>query len=147
MRRPRQTDPFLYCQPDKKFVEELKKPVHSEKPLYFNTRKKEDKEVDVNGLYLDIAEEFQDDLLETAYADFNTFAKVYELAGNQYPIKVRKGTTSVFEEYQIVTEEDGTVLLAGDTEGIRRGLIYIEDEMRRREGAFLPKGRITRTPW
>lgn len=147
MRRPRQTDPFLYCQPDKAFVEELKKPVHSERPPYFDTREKESGEVRTKGLFLDITQEFQDELLETAYADFDTFAKVYEIAGDQYPIKVRKGITSVFEEYQIMTEEDGTVLLANDTEGIRRGLIYIEDELRRREGAFLPKGRITRTPW
>lgn len=147
MRRKRPTDPFLYCQPEKEFVEELKKPVHAERPAYFHTRSAQEGEVCAEGLYLDIAADFQDELLETAYADFNTFAKVYKVAGRCYPIRVRRKTTSVFEEYELVIDETGTVLFANDTEGIRRGLIYIEDEMRRREGAFLPKGSITRTPW
>ena len=36
IRKTIEKDPFLYCQPEKLFVEELKKPVHSVKPAYFN---------------------------------------------------------------------------------------------------------------
>ena len=38
MKRPLCEDPFTYNQPEKLFIEELKKPVHSEKPLYFGKR-------------------------------------------------------------------------------------------------------------
>ena len=38
-------------------------------------------------------------------------------------------------------------ILAEDTEGIRRALIFIEDEMQRREGAFLPLGITERHPF
>jgi len=144
MIRQKKTDPFLYCQPEKKFVEELKKPVHAEKPPYFNKRAAEKDEVLTEGLCLKI--EFEDALLETAYADFRVFAEVYGIEGERYPIIVRKEKTSVYEEYRIVTDKEQTVLSAGDTEGIRRGLVYLEDEMRRREGAFLPKGETVRTP-
>ena len=41
IRKTIEKDPFLYCQPEKLFVEELKKPVHEVKPAYFNVRKKE----------------------------------------------------------------------------------------------------------
>jgi len=144
MIRKKTIDPFLYCQPEKTFIEELRTPVHTEKPSYFGKRPTEEGEVLASGLYLDI--EFEDVLLETAYADFRTFMKVYEISGNRYPLIVRKSKTSVYEEYQIETDDEKTILLAEDTEGIRRGLVYLEDEMRRREGPFWPKGKRTRTP-
>ena len=144
MIREKTTDPFLHCQPEKTFIEELKTPVHSEKPPYFGIRTAEENEVMVSGMYL--CDSFEDVLLETAYADFKTFMEVFEIGGNRYPIIVRKGETSVFEEYKIITSDEKTILLAADTEGIRRGLVYLEDEMRRREGPFLPKGEFTRTP-
>lgn len=43
--------------------------------------------------------EFEDELLETCYADFNNFCKVYEIAGDKYPIITSKGIMSVYEEY------------------------------------------------
>ncbi len=144
MLREKPIDPFLYCQPEKTFVEELKKPVHSLKHPYFGPRSIEEGEVDVSGMYL--MPEFEDELLETAYADFNVFLTVYKMGGTHYPVITRRGETSVFEEYKIMTDEEKTILIAADTEGIRRGLVYLEDEMRRLEGPFLKKGETTRTP-
>ncbi|MBQ8309187.1 MAG: hypothetical protein IJX96_05065, partial [Clostridia bacterium] len=145
MKRQIKVDPFLKRQPQKLFVEELKKPVHTEKPKGFNTRAVEKGEVNVSGVYLVV--EYKDELLETAYADFNNFLNVYEIAGDKYPVITRRGATAKFESYKIVTNKEKTVLIANDTEGIRRGLVYIEDEMRRREGAFLKEGETERTPW
>ncbi len=144
MKRPICTDPFTYNQPEKVFVEELKKPVHTEKPSYFGKRGAEEGEVALNGIY--VIAEFVDENLVTAYNDFQVFLNVYEIAGKHYPIITQKGETSVFEEYKIITDSEKTILISNDTEGIRRGLIYIEDEMRRREGAFLPIGETVRTP-
>ncbi|MBQ9922679.1 MAG: hypothetical protein IJO52_10860 [Clostridia bacterium] len=145
MKRKILKDPFLERQPEKLFVEELKKPVHSEKPSYFNKRKAKESEICVNGLYL--VPEFKDELLETCYADFENFIRVYEIGGDKYPVITKKGITSVFEEYRITVDADKTVITAQDTEGIRRGIIYLEDEMMRREGAFLSLGEINRKPW
>ena len=145
MKRQIKVDPFLKRQPQKLFVEELKKPVHSEKPQGFNTRAVEKGEVNVSGVYLVV--EYKDELLETAYADFNNFLNVYEIAGDKYPVITRRGATAKFESYKIVTDKEKTVLIANDTEGIRRGLVYIEDEMRRRGGAFLKEGKTERMPW
>ena len=145
MKRQIKTDPFLTLQPQKLFVAELKNPVHAEKPSYFHTRTVEKGEVDVYGMYL--VEEYVDELLETIYADFNNFLKVYKIGGNRYPVITRKGETEKFESYQIITDGEKTILIANDTEGIRRGLVYLEDEMRRREGAFLKAGKTERSPW
>jgi len=38
------------------------------------------------------------------------------------------------------------VIAAADTEGIRRGIFRLEDELKAREGAFLEKGMVKRTP-
>lgn len=145
MKRRITTDPFLNRQPEKLFIEELKKPVHTEKPSNFDKRNVKEGEVCAKGIYL--VKEYDDELLETCYNDFENFCRVYEIAGDRYPIITQKGITSVYEEYKIVTDENKTVVIADDTEGIRRGIIYIEDEMRRREGAFLPVGETVRTPW
>ncbi|MBQ7036812.1 MAG: hypothetical protein IJN74_04900 [Clostridia bacterium] len=144
MLREKPVDPFLYRQPEKTFIEELKTPVHSLVPFSFGKRPKEEGEVNVSGMYL--VPEFADDLLDTAYMDFSVFLKVYKMDGERYPVYCRRGETSVFEEYKIITEEDKTLLIAADTEGIRRGLVFLEDEMRRAEGPYLKKGETTRTP-
>jgi hypothetical protein len=49
-------------------------------------------------------------------------------------IKTAYSETECFEAYRIVVDKDGCTVLAADTEGIRRGLVFLEDEMLRREG-------------
>ena len=100
----------------------------------------------MKGCYLQI--EFPDDtgVLETAYKDFKCFLKVCEMEGEVYPIYIQKGCTPCFEAYSIEVEKHKCVITATDTEGIRRALVFFEDECLRREGAFLPLGRICRKP-
>ena len=50
------------------------------------------------------------------------------------------------ESYRIVTNVLGCTVTAKDTEGIRRALVYIEEEMTKNEGPILPLSDITRTP-
>ena len=95
MKRTIKIDEFFSRQPDLSFVEYLKSPVHVEKPKEFGIREMSKREVDVRGIYLDIAFPDDEKLLETAYDDFNKFLKVYSLGGNRYPVKIRKGETSL----------------------------------------------------
>lgn len=86
-------------------------------------------------------------LLDTAYADFGYFLKTVGLPeDNCYPIITHHCHTTVREEFTVRVTADRCEVGANDTEGIRRGLIWIEDEMRRRGGPFLPLGELTRTP-
>ena len=140
-------DPFFYKQPSLAFVDELCKPVHTSKPEWFGRKKLEKGEVFVKEAY--IVNEFPDEegLLETAVDDFTIFLQVYELNGKKYPIKLVQKPTECFEAYHICVTEDCCTVEAEDTEGIRRALIYIEDEMKRREGAILSLGEIRRKPF
>ncbi len=139
-------DEFFCKQPSPEFVEELKKPIHSEKPPFFGNRFAEPEEIDLRGMYLDIS--FPDDggLLKTAYADFETFLNVYKIKGDKCRIHIQKAETSCFEEYTVSVSKEEVSIKSGDTEGVRRALVYLEDILTESEGAFLKPGTVTRKP-
>ena len=139
-------DPFFYQQPPLLFVDELRKPLHMKKPEWFGRTALKAGEVSATGAF--VINEFPDgeNLLETALHDFQVFLNVHEIAGTQFPVKLIKGKTECFEAYHIQVNSDACILEAEDTEGIRRALVYLEDEMLRREGAILPMGQVTRKP-
>ena len=139
-------DPFFSDQPPLDFVNELKKPFYEKKPEAFGKREKRSGEIDCAGVYLDMQFPDPEGLLETAIFDFNRFAKLCEIDGDRYRISLIKGDTPKFEAHKIIPEENGCTVIANDTEGIRRAIIYIEDEFMRREGAFLPTEPIYREP-
>ncbi len=139
-------DDFFYKQPPKDFVEQLKMPLHMSKPQGFGARKALPDEIDMTGMFLNISFKDKDGLLETAFADFNRFLDVYEIGGNRFEVSVEFGITSVFEEYRIIISENGAKLVAADTEGIRRALVYLEDLIIESEGAYLKALDITRKP-
>ena len=139
-------DEFFDKQPHPHFIEDLKKPVHETKSVNFGKKCAEPGEADMYGMYLDISFPDDENLLETAYKDFETFLNVYEIGGNNFRISIRKNKTSCFEEYTLTVNPDGCVIEADDTEGIRRGLVYLEDLIKKAEGAFLPCGKTTRRP-
>ncbi len=139
-------DPYFYDQPPLGFVEELKTPVHMKKPSWFGERTPKEGEVKVSGMYLVQAFPDPEGLLETAIEDFTRFLVIHKMVGEQYPVRLEKKPTECFEAYRIRVSEEECVIEAEDTEGIRRGIIYLEDEMLRREGPVLALGEISRKP-
>lgn len=139
-------DMFFAEQPETTFVEELKKPVHSCKPVLFGTRKKEANEIDLDGLYLDISFEDEKEVLKTAFNDFNNFLSVYEINGSRTPVRVAYSETSCFEEYNVEVSESGITITAADTEGIRRALVYTEDLITESEAPYLKPQKATMRP-
>lgn len=139
-------DYFFDKQPPMLFIDDLKKEYHSEKPVPFGPRAKADNEIEVIGLYLSKEFEDKEGLLETVYEDFEKFIAICEIKGDKIPVRTVYKETSTFEEYEIEVNENEIIVYAADTEGIRRGLIYIEDELVRNEGPYLVCGKITKTP-
>ncbi len=135
--KKRSTAEALANQPSPDFIEELKKTVHETKPENFGKRKADKGEINLSGMYLDINIPDSEGVLETAYADFNTFLRVYEIEGERYPVKIEKRETSCFEEHTLVVLEDKCVIFAQDSEGIRRALVMLEDMLIKSEAPFL----------
>lgn len=146
MKRTVKLDPFFSDQPEISFLGDLTSPVHKKKPSFFGARSMDADEINATGLY--IAEHFPDDegLLDVIYDDFSRFLTLYEIAGDRFPLRVVKEETPCFEAYSIEVDESGIVVTSNDTEGVRRALVFLEDEMTRREGPYLPSGKIERKP-
>lgn len=139
-------DEFYYKQPPLDFVNELKTPYYKEKNPGFG-RNAEKGEVSVNGVYLDKRFEDKEGLLETVYSEFERFSKLYGIGGSNYPIIIEKGITECFEAYEIRICDEKCTVIAADTEGVRRALFYIMDEIVSREGAVLPRASVKRRPY
>jgi hypothetical protein len=85
-------------------------------------------------------------LLETAYQDLETFLQAgdIELQG-EFNITTEAADIGGNEAFRIVVTPTECRIQAANLEGIRRGIFYIEDEMCRARGAFLPLGTIERS--
>ncbi len=137
-------DPFKDKQPPLRFADALAEPVHKCAPAGWNTRKPDAGEVAVCGKT--VLADFPDEkgLLDTAYADLRRFFDVYKMQDGDFVFKTAQVIGMAQESYKITVSENQCLLEAGDTEGIRRAIYYIEDEMKRREGNILPHGTIER---
>jgi len=132
-----------------KFVTELRTaPVHE--PLFYRKRQPSAPEAFFPaGFSLEIQFPDPRGVLETAYADFASFMRIVcpEAEGLPAPLYIRRASNYEREQYALDVTPQSVTLQAADTEGIRRGLFFMEEEMRRRGGPFLPLGHIVRTPF
>jgi len=139
--------PASPAEKDWTFIEELRtRPYHQ--PVAWTRRKPQAGEVSFPGGFR-LEPQFADphQLLDTAFLDFRYFLSTAGLRHDgAYPLVTRRIPTTIREEYQLRISDAGCELGANDTEGIRRGLVWIEDELLRRGGPFLPRGRFTRRP-
>jgi len=129
------------------FNNDLCRPMHAKMPVGWGDRKiPTDKNVlNLSGGITLIAN-FPDDsgYLETAYADFDDFLCVAGLKGEKYPLRIVYQKTQQHETHTISVTQEGITLSAGDTDGIRRGLVWIEDEICRCGGPYISIGQHTR---
>ena len=141
-------DPFFDRQPEAGFIAELASPVHAHPPLNFGARMTPgENEIDASGLYLKTVFPEDASVLQTAYDDFRAFLSVTGAQGNRYPLLIQKDTVKGNESFRILVTEKETTITAEDPEGVRRALVYIEEEMTKREGPFLPLGEVERKPY
>ena len=144
MRYRESIDPFHFRQPPLEFLEDLTRPLHTETPAGWNTRPRGENEAWIRGAELIIEFPDPEGLLDTAYEDFREFLKVSLIEDGAYIFRIIKGEEKEEESYTINVTDTECIISSGDTEGIRRALFFIEDEMHRREGSFLPLGIIHR---
>lgn len=86
-------------------------------------------------------------LLRTAYADLGQFLAAGGIRQDgPFGIETAFAETPCFEAFRMEVTPAACRILAADTEGIRRGIIFLEDEMLRRGGPFLPRGTVIRKP-
>ena len=86
-------------------------------------------------------------LLETAYDDLSLFFKAGDIPVDLGGFIIETIYDSSLEEEAFVIETNSfsCKIIAGDTEGIRRGVYYLEDQMLRAGGPFLKTGITKKT--
>ena len=133
-----------YPQGEPGFVEMLKR--HDTFVPHWEDRPCRGDELDLKaGTRLDAQFPDPEKLLGTAYFDFNRFLSEAGLNGNAIAVKVRETAGFSREEYRLSVGQDGVILEASDTEGIRRGLYYLRDLAA--GSPYLKQGTFTRKPW
>jgi len=139
-------DPFKDHQPKIEFLDELHGPVHTALPAHWNCRQAAEGEVLVRSAVICANYPDVEGVLETAYADFGEFLELAGVmaAGEGFRFRTARDAGMPQEAYRITVNHEECLIESADTEGIRRALYYLEDEMCRREGNFLPLGEIYR---
>lgn len=139
---------FIDVQPPKRFVDELKSPLHTVSPSHFCTEKAlAENEVSAIGAFLDKSFPDPEGLLDTVCGDFEAFLGVCGISGDRYPIRLVGSPVYEGEAHQIAVAESGVTVTAGSCEGIRRALYFLEDEMIKRGGPILARGTKERRAW
>ena len=100
------------------------------------------------GVTVETAYPDPDGVLDTAYQDLQDFFGSVKLPVNgPYRIITEQAPTNRFETFRLVVKEAECRIQAGDTEGIRRGIYFLEDRLMSAEGPFLPLGELERAPF
>ena len=129
------------------FIEEVKKPLwngHNWKNIH-----SDDNYANLSsGITIKAVFPDPDKLLETAYEDLQFFFEAgnVKTRNGKYVIETLLAPDFNQESFKIDVNDKRCQIIASDIEGIRRGIFYIEDEMLRNDGAFLPIGSYNQSP-
>ena len=141
------------CTRDWAFIDELKSELHR-KPLWTRFYPNPG-ELDLrSGIVIHKGFPDPEGLLDTAWQDLERFMKdigIYIKTSSEddsdITIRAIKEEFGCYESYCMDIEQTCITIRSGDTEGIRRGVFFLEDLILRSEGPFLTLGCIKRTPW
>ena len=130
-----------------KFIEELKAPLWTK----HNWKSKAPglEQVDLSeGVILKKKFSDPEGRLETAYKDLLLFLTAGNVTTDKgkYVIEFLPSSDLTGEAFRLEVNERNCRIWAGNVEGIRRGIFYIEDEMLRFRAPFLPLGTIEKEP-
>ena len=139
-----------YFQPevkDWKFVSELSLPERS----IFNWTRKAAKadEADISG-GVKIIPNFPDrnGILQTAYDDLNKFFSECKIpSGGKYAIVTEMDRPASCDSFEMIISSDSCRIVAGNAEGVRRGIYHLEDLLLGTDGPFLRIGSERRSSW
>jgi hypothetical protein len=131
-----------------KFIEELKSPMWTQ-----HIWKRADPGPQLADLSagIDLMKGFPDTKgrLNTAYEDLRLFLAAGNVPGNngKYLIETVRDEGFKGESFRLEVGPKSCKIIAGDTEGVRRGIFHLEDEMLGQRGPFLPLGKVEKQPF
>jgi hypothetical protein len=131
-----------------KFIEDLKSPMWTKHP--WEKTKPQAGQADLSK-GVTIKDNFPDpkNRLETAYDDLRKFLSAGDVSieKGEYQIETVQSNGLKGEAFRLEIEPKVCRIVAGDVEGIRRGIFHLEDQMLRLRAALLQVGKIERQPF
>jgi len=133
-------------------IRDLSAPLH-DRPMRDRNRKAlPQREADLSpGFALELTDPSAVERLAASTGDFQRFMSVCMglRQSHAYPIRMRIGTpdgcpSHATEAFHVNVSETVCTATASDAEGLRRALVWLEDEMLIRRGPFLPLGAVSR---
>ena len=86
--------------------------------------------------------------LTTALDDWKNFQHEAGLPeSGPYKVVLRQGEAGPYDSFRLTVSADECIITAGDREGIRRGIFYLEDLLQASDGPFLKIQDIRREAW
>ena len=137
-------DAFFYKQPNIKFADLLSRPVHTSPPRHFERTEAQQGEISACGAYIAECHPEWRELLRTAIDDYEAFLKSTNIYGDKFPVRILFSEGYGEQSYKILIDEYQCTIYSTSAEGARRAVYYLEEEMVKREGPFLPYGDIVR---
>jgi len=129
------------------FVDALSAPL-TWKPHWNREEKRQDEASLRNGVRVEADFPDPEGVLKTAYQDLDAFFESVGVpADGRYRLVTEQIPTQRFETFKLIVSENECRIQAGDTEGIRRGIFFLQDELMRAEGPFLALGEKERAPF
>jgi len=131
-----------------KFIDDLKSPMWTKHPWV--KAQPGPQEADLSeGVNFQMGFPDPNGRLETAYDDLHSFLSAggVQSINGEYTIEIAVAPNLKAEDFHLEIEPKVCHILAGDVEGIRRGIFHLEDEMLRLRGPFLPLGKIEKHPF
>ena len=125
------------------FMEELKK--EEKRTFHFTRSKVRRGEADLSGgvrLRRDFPD--PDQCLDSIFRDWES---LFPPGNGKYAIHLKQEDCGPFDSFRIQVQAAECVISAGNAEGIRRALYYLEDLLLAADGPFLPLGTIHRRAW
>jgi len=130
-----------------KFIEDLKSPMWTKHAWEIKGARPQQADLSKG---VTIKEIFPDTKgrLETAYEDLRSFLAAGGISGDhgEYVIETIPSSDLEGEAFRLDIGSKSCRILAGDVEGIRRGIFQLEDEMLRIRGPYLTLGIIEKHP-
>ena len=131
-----------------KFIEDLKSPMWTRHP--WDKANHGPQQVDISaGVKLQMGFPDPNGRLETAYEDLRMFLAAGKVScdnAGKYLVETVEDKKLKSESFRLEIQTEGCRIVAGDAEGVRRGIFYMEDEMLRLRGPFLPLGKVEKQP-
>ena len=130
-----------------RFIEDLQAPLWTKHP--WESRPVGSGQADLSkGVRIEAKFPDTQERLATAYADLRAFFEAGDVEDQTGPYLITTALDNELqgEAFRIEVTDQGCHIHAGDTEGIRRGIFTVEEQMRQLRGPFLTLGMVRKEP-